>query len=432
MRDGFCDQVRSTGHHDRAGDIERLASLGIRRLRYPVLWERVAPNGLEHADWSWTDARLSELQASGIEPIVTLLHHGSGPADTNLLDPDFPQKFAQFARAVAERYPWLRSFTPVNEPLTTARFSALYGVWYPHLRDDRAFVQALFNEVEGIARAMSEIRAVIPGAQLIQTEDIGKTYSTAPLEYQAAFENERRWASLDLLCGAADRSGPFFLWAAERGCPLDDAALARMCCVPDVIGLNYYVTGERFLDHRTSRYPGVACGGNGVLRYVDLEAVRVCEEGIAGFNALALECWERYGVPIAVTEAHLGCTEDEQLRWVDERHREALALRAAGADVRAFTVWSLFGAYDWDSLCTQARGSYEPGAFDVRDPEPRATAIAQWMRATAAGIPFAHPALRAPGWWRRPERLLYEPVTVSREFLEQSPAQSAAALADCS
>lgn len=430
--DRFCDQVRSTGHHDRAGDIERLASLGIRRLRYPVLWERVAPYGLASADWSWTDARLSELRSAGIEPIVTLLHHGSGPADTNLLDPAFPQKFAQFARAVAERYPWLRWFTPVNEPLTTARFSALYGTWYPHLRDDGAFVRALFNEIRGIALAMREIRSVIPQAGLIQTEDLGKTYSTPLLRRQAEFENERRWASLDLLCGKARPDAPFFRWAADRGCALDDVSLARMRCAPDVIGLNYYVTGERFLDHRASRYPGVQTGGNGAIRYVDVEAVRVCDEGLGGLQVLGAECWERYGVPIAVTEAHLGCTEDEQLRWVDERYREAQSLRSSGVDVRAFTVWSLFGAHDWDSLCTQERGSYEPGAFDVRGTEPRATAIAQWMRATAAGIPYAHPALRAPGWWRRPERLLYERVRVSRESLEQNSERSAVALADCS
>jgi dTDP-4-dehydrorhamnose reductase len=43
---------------------------------------------------------------------------------------------------VAARYPWLRDYTPVNEPLTTARFSGLYGVWYPHHRNTHSFVRA--------------------------------------------------------------------------------------------------------------------------------------------------------------------------------------------------------------------------------------------------------------------------------------------------
>ena len=41
--DRYHDQVERTGHADRAGDLRRIAALGIRRLRYPVLWERVAP-----------------------------------------------------------------------------------------------------------------------------------------------------------------------------------------------------------------------------------------------------------------------------------------------------------------------------------------------------------------------------------------------------
>jgi dTDP-4-dehydrorhamnose reductase len=52
-----------------------------------VLWERTAPGTLEDADWTWPDARLAALRAIGIAPIVGLLHHGSGPRYTNLLDP---------------------------------------------------------------------------------------------------------------------------------------------------------------------------------------------------------------------------------------------------------------------------------------------------------------------------------------------------------
>ena len=100
-------------------------------MRYPVLWERVAPDGLSTADWAWTDERLGLLRESGIRPIATLLHHGSGPRATHLLDPRFPEKFAAYAAAVAARYPWIDDYTLVNEPLTTARFSALYGHWYP-------------------------------------------------------------------------------------------------------------------------------------------------------------------------------------------------------------------------------------------------------------------------------------------------------------
>ena len=134
LRDSYMDQMELSGHAHRESDLELLREIGFKAVRYPVLWERVAPNGLQDIDWSWSDRRLDKLRDLGIRPIVGLLHHGSGPRHTNLLDPRFPELFAEYARAVAERYPWVDAYTPVNEPLTTARFSALYGHWYPHAR----------------------------------------------------------------------------------------------------------------------------------------------------------------------------------------------------------------------------------------------------------------------------------------------------------
>jgi dTDP-4-dehydrorhamnose reductase len=102
---------------------------------------------------------------------------------------------------VAARYPWLEYYTPVNEPCTTARFAGLYGVWYPHGRDDRTFIQALLIQCRATVLSMRAIRAVNPNARLVQTDDLGKTYSTPELAKVAEFYNERRWLAWDLLCG---------------------------------------------------------------------------------------------------------------------------------------------------------------------------------------------------------------------------------------
>src|SRR5690606_17963704 len=88
-----------------------------------------------------------------------------------------------------------------NEPVTTARFSALYGHWYPHRSDERSFWVALLNQIDAIAAAMTAIRSIIPNARLVQTEDLGHSYATGPLAPQAVFDNERRWSGWDLLCG---------------------------------------------------------------------------------------------------------------------------------------------------------------------------------------------------------------------------------------
>src|SRR5436190_3318396 len=123
------DQLALSGHDKRDSDLELLGELGVHAVRYPVLWERVERDG-----WGWSDRRLARLRELGIQPIVGLVHHGSGPPRTNLLDSTFAEQLAAFAGEAAARYPWVEAWTPINEPLTTARFSALYGHWYPHAR----------------------------------------------------------------------------------------------------------------------------------------------------------------------------------------------------------------------------------------------------------------------------------------------------------
>ncbi|HYC34001.1 MAG TPA: family 1 glycosylhydrolase, partial [Gemmatimonadales bacterium] len=405
----YFDQVERTGHHARASDLELFADLGIRALRYPVLWERVAPGGPASADWRWPDERLDRLRRLGIEPILGLLHHGSGPPGTDLLDPRFPDLLADYAGAVARRYPWATSYTPVNEPLTTARFSALYGLWYPHARDPRLFARALLNQLRGVVLAMARIREVNPEARLVQTEDLGKVFSTPRLAYQAEFENHRRWLTFDLLTGRVKRGHPMWTYLVE-GTGLERGALewfADHPTPPDILGINYYLTSERLLDERLERYPASTHGGNGRDRYADVEAVRVRTEGVAGPRTILSEAWERYRRPLAVTEAHNGCTREEQMRWFLEVWTAAAELRKEGADLRAVTAWSLLGAYDWNSLVTVSAGHYEPGVFDLRAPTPRPTGLVPMLRALAAGSDPDHPVLDSPGWWRRSRRFAY-------------------------
>lgn len=409
--DIWRDQTRLCGHQNRIDDLNLFAGLGLKAIRYPVLWERTetAPGVY---DWSWADARLRRLQELGVRPILGLLHHGSGPAWTGLLDPGFPDKFAAFASAVVQRYPWVADWTPVNEPLTTARFSALYGLWFPHHANERDFWLALANQLLGTRAAMRAIRTVNPQARLIQTEDFGRTWSTDACADQARHDNTRRFATWDVLTGRLTGTHPL----SSRLDSLDLADLFATFrddpCAPDVIGMNHYVTSDRFLDHRLERYPSNVHGGNGVMAYADVEAVRVVEDMPKPWSGALGELWDRYRIPIAVTECHLGCTADEQVLWLEACWDAALAARRDCAAVVAVTPWALLGSQDWDSLLTRFRGHYEPGVFDVSHGYPRPTPLAALVRQLAldgASTDRADTdrADKQRGWWRRPSRLLY-------------------------
>ncbi|HEV2503758.1 MAG TPA: family 1 glycosylhydrolase [Mesorhizobium sp.] len=394
------DQLEETGHFHRIDDLDLIAGLGIRTLRYPVLWEKIETEPGSF-DWSWPDARLRRLQDLGIKPISGLMHHGSGPSWAQVLDPAFPDMFARYAGRVAERYPWIEHYTPVNEPLTTARISGLYGLWHPHGTSEKTCLQLTFALCQATVRAMKAIRDRVPRAKLVQTEDVGRIFSTERLAYQANHENERRWLALDLLAGRVDEQHLFYGRLRRAGIAAEALrALSASPCLPDIVGIDYYLTSDRLLDEQIDRYPGEPIGGNGLDTYVDTAAVRPVGRYDTGLRQRIEETWSRYRLPIAVTEMHNGSTRDEQVRWLVEGWRAAEAAQAEGVDVRAVTAWSLFGAFDWNSMLTARGGYYESGAFDVRGAAPRPTALSHTIARLAANASADHPVLDRPGWWR--------------------------------
>jgi dTDP-4-dehydrorhamnose reductase len=420
--DTYFSQVDRNGHVHRGDDIARFASLGITAIRYPILWERTAPNGLAGADWRWADERLPALRAAGITPIAGLVHHGSGPRHTSLLDPGFASGLATFAGAVAQRYPWLEFYTPVNEPLTTARFSGLYGLWYPHGRSDHQFLSALLIQCKAIVLSMQAIRRINPAAKLVQPDDLGKSYSTPDMAFVADFYNQRRWLAWDLLCGLVGPGYPLWDYLTSTGiAPAELLWFRDHPCPPDIIGANYYVTSERWLDHRADRFPEHYRGRTNGRPCADIETARAIATPTPGIGPLLHEAWERYRIPLAVTEAHIDANREDQLRWLHEVWDASGQCRRNGVDVRAVTVWALLGSFDWNSLVTASRGYYEPGPFDVRSPEPRPTALAGMMRELARGAPLSHPVLRGQGWWRRPGRFLCAPVATPDDLAGQAP-----------
>jgi dTDP-4-dehydrorhamnose reductase len=207
-----------------------------------------------------------------------------------------------------------------------------------------------------------------------------------------------------------DASHPLRAYLTSHGISEHELAwFEEHACLPDVVGINHYLTSERFLDHEMRRYPPQYHGGNGLQQYADVEAVSVRGLRLASWRGLLSEVLERYGQPVAITETHLGCTREEQMRWIVEAWKVASRLRDEGKDVRAVTAWSMLGAYDWNSLVTRDAGFYEPGVFDVRGPSPRPTALAATLRQLANGGIPDHPVIATRGWWQRADRYHYRP-----------------------
>jgi dTDP-4-dehydrorhamnose reductase len=404
-----------SGHLHRSKDIDEVVALGIRTLRTGLLWERHARD----SSWKLFDERLAHMKRVGIRPIVGLLHHGSGPPETGLLDPQFPQKFAEYAAEVSERYPWIDAYTPVNEPNTTARFSGRYGLWYPHHQSSESYIRALLQQMKATVLSMRAIRRARPDARLIQTEDAGMITGTEELRPVWEMLNERRWLPFDLLCGRVDASHPMFAYMLTQGVSEEEILwFGDHPCPPDVIGVNYYTTSDRYLDHRIDLYPEVLRSIEGP--YVDVEAVRVTSGEVVGFYRPVSDTWLRYGIPVAITEVHLGGDVREQIRWLSRAWAEAQNARSAGIECIALTVWALMGSYYCNQLVTCENEHYEPGVFDVRPEKPVKTELAMVVEQIAAGCAPEHCALATEGWWRSERRICFPLNNPSRRRREEA------------
>jgi dTDP-4-dehydrorhamnose reductase len=390
------DQCAETGWSVRADDVDRIAALGVSGCRFPVLWEHAAPRTPSERDFRSQRAGIERLRALGVEPIVTLLHHGSGPRYTDLLDPAFPELFAGYAAAAARELPEVRRWTPINEPLTTARFSTLYGVWYPNRRDDAAFGRALIHQTLATLYAMERIRAVNPAAELVVTEDLQRFTAADPgVAGYADFLRERAFVSIELLAGRVRAGHALHAFLIER-CAVganELATIAAHAIPPALVAFNHYPHSERYLF--TAR--------DGTIG--DVPAVYVAGEPPLRAYGLLRAAAERLALPLALGEVHVDAPAAERVRWLAQHAADVEALRAGGVDVRAIGVWAAFGMVDWHSLLRERANATEDGIYTFARPHgiPRPTVLAAAVADLARGERIDDRGAR--GWWERDARL---------------------------
>ena len=119
----------------------------------------------------FADLAFAEQLRLDIAPIVDLCHFGVPDWIGNFQNEDFPELFAAYARAFAERFPWVQLYTPVDEMCICATFSARYGWWNEQLTSEKGSVAALKNFVKANVFAMraylaSDEATFIQGASL--------------------------------------------------------------------------------------------------------------------------------------------------------------------------------------------------------------------------------------------------------------------------
>jgi beta-glucosidase/6-phospho-beta-glucosidase/beta-galactosidase len=179
------DEIEKCGHYTHwRTDFDLLEDLNVHTLRYgpPI---HTTWLGQERYDWEFADLTFGELRRRNIIPIVDLCHFGVPDWIGDFQNPDFPELFAGYARAFAERFPWVQLYTPVNEMFICAAFSAAFGWWNEQLTGDKSFVTALKHIVKANVLAMSAILEVRADAIFIQSESSEYFHAESPAAIRA-------------------------------------------------------------------------------------------------------------------------------------------------------------------------------------------------------------------------------------------------------
>jgi len=329
------DEHALTEHDIRqTSDLRLAAELGARALRYGVSWPLAHPAPGVFA-WEALDAAVAETERLGLSIVADLVHYGTPVwLPGSFADPRYPEAIAEFAGAFAARYAGrVEHITPLNEPITTASFCGLRGVWPPRLTGWEGWVRVVVPIAEGMARASHAIREAAPDTQIVHVE-ASTRIDAAHEGFAAEAELLRQvgWLPTDLLLGRVDEAHPLHPWLLAHGAEPD--ALARLRerpAPPDVIGVNYYpdLTPRRIVD-------------------VDGRPVQLAYDGgAAGLRKVLTAFAERYGLPLAVTETSIEGDDEARTRWLAASAAEVRALVEEGLDVRGYTWWPLFDFVDW-------------------------------------------------------------------------------------
>jgi len=357
------DELLLTDHWNRVEqDLDLVVELGITHLRYGIPFHVVArdPDAL---DWTWTDAAMAAIRDRPIEPIVDLLHFGVPDDIAGIGDPRLIDRYRAYARTFAERYPWVRWYTPVNEPYITALHSARLGWWNERLTTHDAFVAALANVAACAVIGSRIIRERRPDAIFVQSDACDALRPIEPAAAEIArFREERELLGFDLTYGHLP-SPEMQAWLSENGLTGDqlDWFMEHGTAEGAIVGLDYYPNNERIVLADGTEEPDTR----------------------AGFAALGRRYHERYRRPIMLAETN--STSDLAVGWLEETWNETVALAESGVPVAGYCWYSLTDQVDWDTCLREPNGTVNSlGLVDLdRARRPVARLYEELARATA-------------------------------------------------
>ena len=311
-RHGVRRNLVAETQHDRFldEDLAGARDLGIVVLREGIAWDRVDDGGT--IDLAPVRTIRDASLRHGQRIIWDLFHYGY-PEDLDPFTEAFAVRFARYASTVARYLVGLDGpgqwYTPINEPSFLAWAAGEVG-WFAPYGKERGYELKMKLAKTAIV-GMEAIRAVDPEARFVNVDPV--CHAVAPgdapeLAAEAAEFTGYQWQSWDMLGGLG--------WVDLGGRP----------DFLDVIGVNYYLTGQ--WEHRR--------GGH--LAFDDPRR--------RPFREMLGEVATRYpGHPILITET--GCWGDLRVPWLKMIAEEVRAAVESGIPIAGVCFYPLVDMTEW-------------------------------------------------------------------------------------
>ena len=395
-------KVASDHYHRYQEDVALMAEMGLKAYRFSIAWTRIIPNGTGEVNpkgIAFYNDLIKELINYNIEPFVTMYHFDlpyslqkeGGWSNRKTID-----AFVDYAKVLFENYGdrvtyWLT----INEQNMMIMHGKALGTLDPNLEDpDRELYQQNHHMLVAQAKVMDVCHQTLPKAKIGPAPNISYIYpaSSKPEDVLAAqnFNAIRNWLYLDAaVYGRYNRTAwSFFKEKSYIPAIADGDMEILQKAKPDFIAFNYY----------SSKTVEASNGSNEKNNTGDQEIV-IGESGVykghsnpnlpknsfgweidpIGFRTTLREVYDRYQLPLIITENGLGafdkveedgCVRDPYRIDYLKKHIEQMQLAITdGVDVFGYCPWS---AIDLISTHQGARKRYgfifiDRDEFDLKE-----------------------------------------------------------------